>query len=129
MRQRRLSPSNQEAAGAITFEDATNAAGLSSTVSGGDPHGVGLAFVDVNQDGWEDLFIINGDGFTSKHYRNNGNGTFSDVTVSSGVADILNGKDGYSIAAGDIDSDGDIDVYYRDLPSGYSLSQPRKWQV
>src|SRR5436190_2069699 len=54
--------------------------------------GSGCAFVDLDNDGWADLFLLNGKDWTPsgrKHflafYHNNQNGTFSDVTKGSGL--------------------------------------------
>jgi hypothetical protein len=64
-----------------TFEDATEKAGLK------DPRAksLGLALLDYNGDGWPDLFVAN-DTQPNKLYKNNGNGSFTDVGVAAGVA-------------------------------------------
>ncbi|WP_428267042.1 CRTAC1 family protein [Haliangium sp.] len=103
--------------GAPAFEDVTDAAGLGDAIGGGNQHGVGVAFVDLDGDGWADLFLANGVGnrtgtrFPSLLYRNLGDGRFEDVSAASGVAAILDGRDLYSVAAADYDSDGDVDLY------------------
>ncbi len=107
--------------GAITFEDATVMAGLGDAIAGGNSHGVALGFFDIDNDGWDDIFIINGQNYSSKLYRNDGDGTFTDVSTSSGFGSIMAGKDGYSIAGGDLDADGDVDVYIGTYPTDILL--------
>lgn len=88
--------------------------GLENAVGGGNSHGVGIGFVDIDNDGFEDIFVANGAGserFRSALYRNTQDGRFVDVTEASGVAEIIGDKDTYSVAAGDYDADGDLDLY------------------
>jgi enediyne biosynthesis protein E4 len=78
----------------------------------------GVALFDYNNDGLLDIFFTNGAAIPSldkkdpsywnRLYRNNGDGTFTDVTAASGLAGI-----GYSmgVAAGDYDNDGFVDLY------------------
>ena len=78
----------------------------------------GVAVLDYNNDGFEDIYFVNGaaiPGLTKKDnsywnrlYRNNGDGTFTDVTEKAGVA-----GDGYSmaVAVGDYDNDGWDDLF------------------
>src|SRR5262249_42517154 len=46
--------------GAIRFEDVTAKAGLSGARSGGNSHGVGILFADLDGDGWADIYVVNG---------------------------------------------------------------------
>jgi len=64
-----------------TFEDVTKRAGLLNTAS----KAMGAALIDYDADSWPDLFVAN-DTQPNKLYRNNGNGTFTDVAVAAGVA-------------------------------------------
>ena len=75
-------------------------------------------FADFDHDGWEDLFVINGHVPTidvaanhvfdpDKLYRNNGDGTFEDVSEAAGIADTGIGRGG---ALCDYDQDGDLDL-------------------
>jgi hypothetical protein len=78
----------------------------------------GVALFDYNNDGWLDIFFTNGAAIPSleknspayfnRLFRNNGDGTFTDVTEKAGLAGI-----GYSmgVTAGDYDNDGFVDLY------------------
>src|SRR5512145_1155246 len=79
--------------------------------------GSGCAFLDYNNDGWMDLYLINSgasDFFTPKQplrnalYRNNRDGTFTDVTEN---ASLLGSGFGMGVAVGDYNSDGWQDLY------------------
>ncbi len=69
--------------------------------------GMGACVADYDNDGFDDLYLTSAVGGNAL-YRNNGNGTFADVTRSAGVADA-----GWSTgcAFGDYDRDGNVDLY------------------
>lgn len=69
-------------------------------------YGPGVAWVDMNSDGWLDLFVTNG---AAGHFLflNNSDGTFDDVSALWGVRDS---RVGNGVAAADIDNDGDADL-------------------
>ena len=91
-----------------TFVDATFESGLFF------PHGVvGGGVADLDNDGFTDIYLGTGDPNplrleSSVFYRNNGDGTFSDLTRYAGLGDLGKGH-GYSFA--DLDLDGDLDIY------------------
>ncbi len=87
-----------------SFTDVTEQAGLSN--AGDANYGMGVAAADYDNDGYTDLYVTNYGKNTL--YRNNGNGTFSDVTLKSGV-----GARGWSASAGfvDFDNDGNLDLF------------------
>jgi len=79
--------------------------------------GTGVAIFDYDNDGWPDIFLVNGttlEGFpagqgpTNHLYRNNHDGTFADVTVQAGLA--ASGW-GQGVCVGDYDNDGWEDLY------------------
>jgi enediyne biosynthesis protein E4 len=87
-----------------SFTDVTEAAGLSSAGDGN--YGMGAAVGDYDNDGYPDLYVTNyGKNIL---YHNNGNGTFTDVTATAGVA-----GGGWSVSAGffDYDNDGKLDLF------------------
>src|SRR5215210_4947765 len=78
--------------------------------------GAGCAFFDYDNDGWMDIYLVNSgaaDFYTpaiplkNALYRNNRDGTFTDVTEKAGVA---GGRFGMGVAAGDYDNDGLVDL-------------------
>ncbi len=88
-----------------TFTDVTMSAGVGN--------GIRLSFqsvwFDYDLDGWPDLFIINDRLYANTLYRNNGDGTFTDVTDSAGIGFPFN--DPMTITLGDLDNDGDLDIF------------------
>ena len=106
----------------IAFNDVAVAAGVGSELySGFTNHGGGIIWLDYDNDGWADLFMVNGEGFTCTLYRNEGDGTFSNQdALLPAIADSLELT---HAAYADYDNDGDVDVYisvaYRKLePDG-----------
>jgi hypothetical protein len=85
-----------------TFTDATTESGiLTNYFTWGSEWG------DYNNDGFMDLFLANTTGY-NQLYKNNGNGTFTDITIQMGI-ELLNSS--YSCGWADIDNDGDLDLY------------------
>ena len=81
--------------------------------------GTGVAIFDYDNDGWPDIFFVNGttledmkagkSGPTNHLYRNNHDGTFTDVTEKAGLADATGW--GQGVCVGDYDNDGWQDLY------------------
>ncbi len=110
----------------LTFVNVAREAGLNAkTIFGGEHKnkyllettGCGVAFYDYDNDGWLDIFLVNGtrlEGFpagqepTCHLFKNNRDGTFTDVTVKAGLA-----RSGWcqGVCAGDYDNDGYEDLF------------------
>jgi hypothetical protein len=122
-------PSSQPQGGpGLTFTDVTAAAGIRFTHTSGafgkkylpETMGSGVAFLDVDNDGWQDLFFVNGQAWPGRKapaalpalYRNTGKGGFEDITRKSGLAVETYGM---GAAAADYDNDGDVDLFVTGL--------------
>ena len=111
----------------VVFSDITHAAGLDRFhhVSGTrekstilETPGSGVALLDYDNDGWLDIYLLNGSTFPAFKgkeappqamlFHNNHDGTFTDVTAKAGVA---NERWGFGAAVGDYDNDGWPDIY------------------
>ncbi len=106
------------------FRDITQSAGIRFVHNTGafgrkylpETMGPGVAFIDYDGDGWQDIFLVNGMDWpghlrlhsTPKLYHNNHDGTFTDVTVRAGLAVELYGL---GVAVGDYDNDGHDDLF------------------
>src|SRR5882762_9276474 len=111
---------------AANFTDVAEKAGLTlQNIFGGvetkkyiiETTGTGVAVFDYDNDGWPDIFLVNGtrlEGFPSDQaptnhlYHNNHDGTFTDVTVKAGLAATGWGQ---GVCVGDYDNDGWEDLY------------------
>ena len=100
-----------------TFTDVTSAAGIT------DPghYGFGVIFSDLNDDGWPDIFVAN-DSVPNLLFRNNRNGTFSEIGLASGLALSGDGKAqaGMGADAADYDGDGRLDVFVTNFSQDYN---------
>ena len=91
-----------------TFTDVSEQAGMHN------PHGyygMTALVTDVNEDGWPDIYVAC-DSTPSILYRNNRDGTFTDIAVECGVAYSEDGREqaGMGLATGDYDGDGKLDI-------------------
>ena len=87
-----------------TFEDVTRRSGIGSFAGG---YGHGVAVGDFDNDGRPDLFVTRWRSYAL--YRNQGDGTFEDVTAASGLGGDRDWPT--SAAFADLDNDGDLDLY------------------
>jgi hypothetical protein len=109
---------------AVTFRDISQQSGIHFTHNNGafgkkflpETLGSGVAFIDYDNDGWPDIFLVNGTdwpGHARKHtapklYHNNHDGTFTDVTHKAGLDVEMYGM---GVAVGDYDNDGFDDLF------------------
>jgi hypothetical protein len=127
----RLSFVDATASAGITFQHADGRTGMEYLM---DSTGPGAAWIDYDQDGLLDLFLVQGypvvPPYPAAHpgcklFRNRGNGTFADVTAAAGVGHVGCGQ---GAAVGDIDNDGFPDLFvtcygkpnvlYHNVPDG-----------
>lgn len=95
--------------GGNAFTDVAGAAGVALTDGAGNYRHSGPMFADLDGDTDLDLFVGGVQGDPSKLFRNNGDGTFADVTQGSGI-NLLAAEHNISAAFGDYDLDGDLDM-------------------
>jgi len=92
-----------------TFEDVSVKSRI-TTAAG--TYGLGVSTLDFDDDGWTDLYVAN-DSNPSTLYRNNQDGTFTDIAVVAGCAYSQDGKPqaGMGVAIGDYDHNGTMDIF------------------
>jgi hypothetical protein len=117
-------PTSKTAAPFSRFVDVAHAAGLTATMVYGEPDsftyivesmGTGCAFFDYDNDGWMDIFIPGGRRLENtppeagnRLYKNNRNGTFTDVTAKAG---LLGSGWAQGVCVGDYNNDGFEDLF------------------
>ncbi len=100
-----------------TFSEVTNSIGLNNLPALSFCSG----FFDFNNDGWQDLYVAN-DKFKPNYlYKNNGYGTFTDVSQSSGTDIVM---DAMSVTIDDFNADGFFDIYITNTPQTISTPHP-----
>jgi enediyne biosynthesis protein E4 len=92
-----------------TFEEIGVESGASFNEDGREQAGMGVGAADYDHDGWLDIFKTNFSDDTPTLYRNQKDGSFSDVTVSAGLANRTNFL-GWGAAFADLDNDGWPDI-------------------
>src|SRR5262245_42396123 len=74
-------------------------------------YGLGVLVSDFDNDGWPDIYVAN-DSTSAALYKNNHDGTFTDIALEAGVASSPDGKpqEGMGVSAGNYDGDGHLDI-------------------
>ncbi len=100
-----------------TFTNVSQAAGIASQIG----KGLGVVAADFDGDGWIDLYVAN-DSVRNFLFHNQGNGTFKEIGITSGVALDEGGRPqaGMGTAAGDYDGDGRLDIIVTNLDREYN---------
>jgi hypothetical protein len=117
--------------GPVVFQDVTKSAGLSGwnhTMGAKDKglicdvNGSGVGLIDYDNDGWLDIYLVNGSNFGALDgkqepphaalFHNNHDGTFTDVAAKAGVT---NDRWGFGVAIADFDNDGWPDIFVSNL--------------
>ncbi len=95
-----------------TFADVTTAAGIAREFG----PALGVSTADLNGDAWMDIYVAN-DGQPNQLWINRHNGTFTNMGLPSGTALSAHGKAkaGMGVDAGDVDNDGDEDLFVTNL--------------
>ena len=120
----------------VLFDDVTARAGITFVHQSAatpdkymmETFGSGVAWIDIDNDGFQDLYFVNGaPGASNVLYRNNKHGTFSNITATSGTAGTSTKASKTGVAVGDYDNDGLLDLFvtaygpdilYRNLGNG-----------
>jgi hypothetical protein len=120
-----LKASKPVAPDAVSFADVTRSSGIDFHLTCGGPEKrfimesmcSGVAVLDYDNDGWMDIFLVNGSTVEDvrsgkchpgKLYHNNHDGTFTDVSAQAGITHC---GWGFGVAVGDYDNDGWEDLY------------------
>lgn len=101
--------------GAFPYSNVAGAAGIAQVGRG---NSMGVTWFDYNGDGWEDAYVTRID--SAGLFRNNGNGTFTDVAGATGCD--TNGM-AWGVVCDDLDNDGDEDIFIANR-SGYGGKHP-----
>jgi enediyne biosynthesis protein E4 len=103
------------------FTDVSQASGIAAVRN---RYPMTAVAADFDDDGWVDIYVAS-DSTAAIHYRNNGDGTFTDVALASGTAFSENGmaQAGMGVAVGDFDGNGRLDLFKThfadDIPALY----------
>ena len=91
-----------------TFTDVSDPSGIGKSPG----NALGVVSFDFDNDGWPDIYVAN-DSTPSELFRNNHNGTFTELAQDAGVAFSADGEEqgGMGVAVGDYDADGWLDIF------------------
>jgi hypothetical protein len=92
----------------VAFSDVSVEAGIPDMFTVGNTHTGGIVWLDINDDWWPDVFVSNGMGASHGLFRNNGDGTFTDVSQLIPKPDKR--LEDAGATAADLDNDGDEDL-------------------
>lgn len=92
------------------FEDITANSGIKHAHVAPNLMGGGIAVIDFNNDGWEDIYFTGG-VYEDKLFKNNGDGTFTSVGKTVGIYDLTRVTQTTAVTTGDIDNDGWEDIF------------------
>ena len=112
--------------GSWKWEEIAMQAEVAFSENGQPRSGMGVDAADINNDGWQDLFVANVDQEMFSVYQNNKDETFRDVAHSTGVAQATRLLSGWGLKYFDYDNDGEIDLFLAnghpdDMIDNYSL--------
>ncbi|MGB8115584.1 MAG: CRTAC1 family protein [Candidatus Sulfotelmatobacter sp.] len=96
------------------FEEIGQPAGIAYSEEGRPRSGMGVDSVDLNQDGWMDLFVANIDHEAYALYQNNHDETFDNIAAATGIASATRLMSGWGLKFFDYDNDGNMDLIIAD---------------
>jgi enediyne biosynthesis protein E4 len=93
------------------FKDEGLEAGVAYSAEGRARSGMGVDSADIDQDGWQDLFVTNVDHEFYSIYHNHHDGTFDDLASTDGLGNATRTMSGWGIRFFDYDNDGNLDIF------------------
>jgi len=93
------------------FVDIATEAGVAYSAEGNARSGMGVDAADYDGDGWTDLFVANVDREMYSLYHNNGDNTFDDKSVVTGIGKITRLMSGWGLKFFDFNNDGNMDLF------------------
>jgi hypothetical protein len=96
------------------FRDQGLEAGVAYSADGRARSGMGVDSADLDQDGWQDLFLTNIDHELYSLYHNRRDGTFDDIATTTCIASASRNMSGWGVRLFDYDNDGNLDIFIAD---------------
>lgn len=100
----------QQSFAQVSFQEVSQSAGIDYLVPTNRMDGAGAAFFDFDNNGTLDLYITGGSNRMDALYSNNGDGTFTDVTIQAGLG-FTDSIPSFAVVTGDVDNDGDREIF------------------